>query len=132
MFLPQNSIIASGPVIIENDKVLLNKEYKPDGISKWFFPGGQVENFDISLEEACCREAKEEMGIDIEIIKPLKPILLQTDGKVVILIHWLAKRIGEITPGKEVAEWGWHDINNLPNDCADNVYEIINHYKNMV
>jgi len=129
MTLPPNSIIASGPVIIEDGKVLLNKEYKPEGISKWFFPGGQVENFDISLEEACQREAKEEMGIDIEIVKPLKPIMLQKDGKVIILIHWLAKRIGEVVPSKEVAEWAWHDINNLPDDCADNVYEIIKNLK---
>jgi len=125
MQLPQGSIIASGPVIIENHKVLLNKEKKESGISQWMFPGGEVEDFDIGLEEACRREAKEEMGIDVEIIRPLKPVMLAKDGRVIVLIHYLAKRIGEISPGPETAEWAWHDISNLPPDCAPNVYEVL-------
>jgi len=125
MQLPPNSIIASGPVIIEDNKVLLNREHKPEGISPWMFPGGEVEDFDASLEDACHREVGEEMGIKVEIIKPLRPIMLNKNGKVIILIHWLAKRVGEVNPGKEIAEWAWHDINNLPENCAPNVYEII-------
>ncbi len=125
MFLPPNSIIASGPVIIEDNKVLLNREQKPDGITPWMFPGGQVEEFDKTLEEACQREVGEELGLKIEIIKPLKPIMLFQNGRIIILIHYLAKRIGEITPGKDIAEWAWHDINNLPDNCAQNVYDII-------
>jgi len=125
MELPKNSIMASGPVIIEENKVLLNREHKPEGVSPWMFPGGEVENFDASLEDACRREVKEEMGIEIDIIKPLKPVMLHEDGRVIILIHYLAKRIGEITPGDEIADWGWHDIDNLPKNCASNVYEVI-------
>jgi len=125
MQLPIGSIIASGPVIIENNKVLLNREKKESGISQWMFPGGEVEDFDSSLEDACRREVKEEMGIDVEIIKPLKPIILKKDGKVIVLIHFLARRTGEISPGPETAEWAWHDIDNLPENCAPNVYEVI-------
>ncbi len=125
MFLPPNSIIASGPVIIENNKVLLNREQKPDGTTPWMFPGGEVEEFDKTLEQACMREVKEEMGIQVEIIKPLKPIILLQNERVIILIHYLAKRIGEIQPGQDIAEWGWHDIKNLPDNCTQNVYDII-------
>lgn len=125
MQLPLNSIIASGPVIIEDNKVLLNRENKPDGISPWMFPGGEVEDFDASLEDACRREVKEEMGIDVEIIKSLNPLMLHQGGRVIILVHYLAKRIGEIIPGAEIADWAWHDIDNLPKNCAPNVYEVI-------
>ncbi len=125
MIIPPNSIIASGPVIIENNKVLLNKEKKNGEITKWFFPGGEVEDFDNDLESACRREVKEEMGIEIEIIKPLKPILLKQGDRLIILIHYLAKRIGEIQPDENIAQWDWIDIDNLPDDCADNVYEVI-------
>ncbi len=125
MKLPLNSIIASGPVIIEDGKVLLNREQKEDGITPWMFPGGEVEEFDKSLEDACRREVMEEMGIEIEIIKPLQPIMLNQNERVIILIHYLAKRIGEIKPGKDIADWAWHDINNLPDNCAQNVYDII-------
>ena len=126
MNLPKNSIIVSGPVIIENGKVLLNREQKLDGETPWFFPGGEVEDFDQSLEDVCKREVKEEMGIDVEIIKPLRPVMLQKDGRVIILIHYLAKRIGEVKPGENIVEWDWHDINNLPENCAQNVTVIIN------
>lgn len=125
MKLPQNSIIASGPVIIENGKVLLNRENKENGTTPWMFPGGEVENFDATLEEACRREVKEEMGIDIEIIKPLIPIMLRKNENIIILVHYLAKRIGEIKPSANIIEWGWHDINNLPENCANNVYDVI-------
>lgn len=129
MILPNNSIIASGPVIIEDGKVLLNKEIKESGITPWFFPGGEVEDFDKSLVEACKREAKEEVGIDVEIIRPLDTLLhKKSDGSVVILVHYLAKRIGEIKKGDNIAEVAWHDINNLPEDCANNVKEIIKKY----
>ena len=89
------------------------------------FPGGEVEDFDKSLEDACRREVGEEMEIEVEIIKPIKPIMLNQNGRVIILIHYLAKRIGEVKPCKDIAEWAWHDINNLPNNCAPNVYEVI-------
>lgn len=126
MKLPPNSIIASGPVIVEDGKVLLDRERKDNKISLWFFPGGEVENFDATLEETCQREAKEEMGIYVEIIKPLKTTLRKrADGSIAVLVHFLARRVGEITPGADIAEWGWHDIANLPDNCAPNVYEVL-------
>lgn len=128
MKLPPNSIIASGPVIIEDNKVLLNREQKEAGVTFWMFPGGEVEDFDNSLEQACQREVGEEMGIKVEIIKPLRPIMLQSEERIIILIHFLAKRIGEVKPGANIVEWAWHDINSLPENCAPNVFEIIKNY----
>jgi len=128
MFLPAKTIVASGPVIIENGKVLLNQEKKPYGSSLFMFPGGMVENFDLPLEETCHREVKEEMGIDVKIIRPLPTMIVKrpdTEDQYAILVHFLAERIGEINPGPETIAWDWFDINNLPDNCAPNVYEII-------
>jgi len=123
MQLPPNSIIASGPVIIENNKVLLNKHGNDEF---WKFPGGTVEDFDIPFEETAVRETKEELGIDIEIIKPLNTLMAKKDDKgVVVLVHFLAKRIGEIKPAKDIQEWKWIDINNMPNDLAPNIKPIL-------
>ncbi len=136
MYLPEKTIMASGPVIIEKDKVLLNKEKKTDGkITPWLFPGGKVESFDISLEEACKREVMEEMGLEIEIIRPLKPMIItrpDQPDKMAILIHYLATRTGDIQPGEGIVEWNWFDINTLPEDCAPNVKAVIEEYKNNV
>jgi len=123
-----NFIIASGPVIIEDNKVLLAKHGED---AFWKFPGGRVENFDFddelnSLEQACQRQVKEEMEIDVKIIKPLKPMMVKKDeNTAVVLIHYLAKRVGEIKPGEDVREWQWLDIDNLPEDVAPNVKPVL-------
>ncbi|MEF3691880.1 MAG: NUDIX hydrolase [Candidatus Moraniibacteriota bacterium] len=93
-------IIASGPVIVEDNKVLLNQHGDTEF---WKFCGGKIEDFDDNLIEAAKREAREEMGIRIEILNS-QPFLLHTikkspEGDIdVILVHFLAKRIGEIIP----------------------------------
>ncbi len=119
-------IIASGPVIIEDDKVLLNREQKESGVTPWLFPGGKVEDLDSSLEDACKREVKEEMGIEVNIIRPLETLLIKRpDGNGhAVLVHYLATRRGEITKGEGIVEYGWFDINSLPTNCAPNVYTI--------
>jgi len=123
--------IASGPVIIENNKVLLDKEKKDYGTTPWLFPGGGV-NEGEDLEAACKREVREELNIEIEILKKLSTLETQhtrrPDEKI-ILYHYLAKRIGEITMGDDVVEYGWFDIDNLPPNCAENVYTIIDSLK---
>jgi len=118
-------IICSGPVIIEDNKVLLIKEKKGENITPWLFPGGKVEDTDKDLESACARETKEEVGCDIEIIKQLETLNDTVNNTEVILHHFLCKRIGKIIPGETIVEWNWFDINNIPDDCADNVVQII-------
>lgn len=110
-------IIASGPVIIENRKLLVNKDNKDDFYK---LPGGTVEEDIEDLEEACHREVKEEDNAEIEIIKPLHPMIVyknpQTAEKMtIVLIHYLAKlknpeKIKPIPPIKEVR---WIDIEEV-------------------
>lgn len=134
-------IIASGPVIIEDNKVLLNRHGETAEDQKiWKFVGGRVELEDYKiendiLEQACKREVMEEMGIEVKIIASLKPMLIVKHGnpnKYVILIHYLAKRIGEIKTGDDIIEWGWFDIDKLPENCAPNIESVIEDYKKLV
>ncbi|MFZ6036506.1 MAG: NUDIX domain-containing protein [Patescibacteria group bacterium] len=119
-----NIIIAAGPVIIEDDRVLVNKH---GDTTFWKFPGGRMETFDqLDLQKCAAREVKEEMGIDIEIIRPLSTMMTRKDNEtVVVLVHYLAKRIGEVRPGPDIREWTWLDIHHLPNDVAPNVKQIV-------
>ncbi len=102
-------IIASGPVIIKNNQVLLVKHGDK---GRWKFPGGKVEfgsitDWQNALEQTAIREAREELGIDIEIIKPLKPMLVPRpdhSDEYAVLIHFLAKFNGEIKPGSDIDE----------------------------
>ncbi|PIR93534.1 hypothetical protein COT99_00190 [Candidatus Falkowbacteria bacterium CG10_big_fil_rev_8_21_14_0_10_43_10] len=124
-------IIASGPVIVEDNKILLNQH---GDTAFWKFCGGRVENFEENLIEAAKREVKEEMGIDIEVLNET-PFLIYTkketsEGSLdVILVHYLAKRIGEIKPGDDIKKWDWLDINNLPeNELAPNIIPALKHF----
>jgi ADP-ribose pyrophosphatase YjhB (NUDIX family) len=120
-FSDKEVIVASGPVIIEKGKVLLDKH----GEDKfWKFPGSSIEEGE-SLEECAKKRAKEELGIGIEIIKPLKPVIIWQEDKTVILIHYLAKRKGEINPADYVREWKWIDIKKLPKDIAPNIKMVL-------
>src|SRR3989344_7893461 len=124
-------IIVSGPVIVENGRVLLNKH---GSTSFWKFCGGRVEGDDTNLINSAEREAKEEMGIKIEI-KDENPFITFTrqqapDGAVdIILVHFLAKRIGNIKPGTEIKQWAWHDVNNLPPDLGINILPALRYFK---
>lgn len=136
MLINEQTIMCSGPVIIENNKVLLVKEQKNYEITPWLFPGGKAEPSETDPIQTCKREVKEELGIEIEIIRQLTTLdsfaWQENSNKNYILYHYLAKRIGEIKPGDNVVEWNWFDINKLPSDCNSNVYEIINEYKDMI
>jgi ADP-ribose pyrophosphatase YjhB (NUDIX family) len=118
-------IIASGPVIVENGKVLLNK-HGDDGM--WKFVGGRAERTDISLEEVAKREVMEEMGLEVALLRPLKPMMVETDTKIVVLIHYLATRKNDIKPGADILDWGWFDVKNLPEGCAPNIGPVIEEY----
>lgn len=125
--LAQKIIVVSGPVIVEDNKVLLNNHGDTDF---WKFCGGKVENFDYDLIAAASREVKEEMGIDIEILDN-KPFLFHTkkDDQDVILAHFLAKRIEDIFPDKDIRGWSWFDLDNLPENLAPNIIPTLKHFK---
>ncbi|MFO7807581.1 MAG: NUDIX hydrolase [Candidatus Moraniibacteriota bacterium] len=129
-YFMQKIIIASGPVIVENNKVLLNKH---GDTAFWKFCGGKVEDFSQDLIETAKREAKEEMGIEINIKNP-EPFLMHTrkkteKGKVdIILVHYLAERVGEISPGEDIREWDWLEIQNLPQDIGPNIKPALKHF----
>lgn len=124
-------IIAAGPVIVENGKVLLNKHGEDNF---WKFCGGRVEDDEINLKEAAKREVKEEMGLEIEILDEA-PYFFYTekekDGVVVsvVLAHFLARRLGEIIPGADIREWKWININDLDQeDLAPNIKPTLKYF----
>ncbi|OIO07211.1 hypothetical protein COX68_00730 [Candidatus Falkowbacteria bacterium CG_4_10_14_0_2_um_filter_41_15] len=72
-------IIASGPVIVEDNKVLLNQHGDTDF---WKFCGGRVESMEVDLITTAKREVMEEMGLEIKILNntpfyciPLKKLM---------------------------------------------------------
>ncbi len=59
--------IAADPVILNGEKVLLMKRFKQPFGGKYVFPGGHMEEGE-TIEETCIREAKEETGLEVELL----------------------------------------------------------------
>src|SRR3989338_1777614 len=119
-------IIASGPVIVENGRVLLVK-YGDDPF--WKFPGGEWEEDDADFESTARREVREELGLEIVIRAPLSPLLVRrSDGGAVVLIHYLADRRGEVVAGSHIKAWDWLPISALPSEVAPNIAPVIADY----
>ena len=126
----QKIIIASGPVIVENNKVLLNKH---GDTAFWKFCGGKVEDYETDLMENAAREVREEMGLKIKILNEQPFINFArkdtAEGRVdIILVHFLAERIGEIKPGEDIREWKWFDLDNLPEDLGPNIIPALKYF----
>jgi 8-oxo-dGTP diphosphatase len=120
-------IIASGPVIVENNKVLLNKHGEDNF---WKFCGGRIEEDETNVKDAAKREVKEEMGLEIEIIKK-EPFFVYTEknGISVILIHFLAERLNEVNPGEDIREWAWLELADLAQEnLAPNIIPTLKHF----
>lgn len=110
-------IIASGPVIIEKGKLLVNKDDKDDFYK---LPGGTVEDYDKGLEEACIRETKEENNGFIKLIGSLSPMMLRKnpqtgESMIILLIHYEAKLLNkkDLRPIDPIKEVTWLDIKDI-------------------
>jgi 8-oxo-dGTP diphosphatase len=105
-------ILFGTPVIIQNSKkeILLGKRdskslYYPEF---WGLPGGIV-NFGESLLHSAKREVKEELGIDIEIIKKSKIVYEHLSKKIHgISVVYSARIISGVPkPNDETSEVKW-------------------------
>lgn len=123
--------IASGPVIVEDGKVLLDIHGEDNF---WKFPGGTMSQVD-SLQENARREVMEELGIEVSLVdaEPFVMDLQKTKDGIpltIILFHYYAHRVTDtITPGRDVREWAWHDIDNLPDNCAMNIRAAVEYFR---
>lgn len=126
----QKIIIASGPVIIKDNKLLFDISGEDNF---WKFCGGKIRE-DENLMQAAMRRAMEELGISLEI-KNSNPFLLHTfkekDGENidVILAHFLSDFSGEIKPGEDIREWKWIPLEELGKEnLAPNIIPTLKHF----
>lgn len=80
----------AGNLIVDDRQILLL--YRKDE-GHWEVPGGKVED-DESPTEAAVREAREEIGVDVELEKPFYSGEFQHDGQM-FLWHGYVAKIGD-------------------------------------
>lgn len=115
--------VASGPVIIKNNKILLSKH----GDDFWKIPGG-TQVTDQTLEQNAIREAKEELSVDVKVSGEPFVIEFQRENEFVILFHFLAKIVKGKPKKGDVDEIKWFNTNKLPKDCAPNIKPVVKHF----
>jgi ADP-ribose pyrophosphatase YjhB (NUDIX family) len=109
-------IIVSGPIIIDNGKLLVDKDEKDDFYK---IPGGRLKENE-TLEENCIREAWEEVNAHVRIIKKLSTLILDrnptTNEKMRIeLHHYLCEveNISEVEAVHPIKEVKWLEISKI-------------------
>ena len=124
-------IIVSGPVIVKDNKVLLDKDRKDDF---WKFCGGKVKE-DERLVDTAKRRSKEELGIDVKLLNK-NPFMAfsekeaETGNIDVILAHFLAITESEIKPGADIREWKWIPLADLEKEpLAPNILPALKYFK---
>jgi 8-oxo-dGTP diphosphatase len=110
-------------ILQHNDKVLLGKRKGSHGHGEWSFPGGHLE-MNETIEECGKREVFEETGINIinklsiSVDNEYTNDIFETEKKHYITLYQKYKLDELITPEllepDKCFEWGWFDINNLP------------------
>ncbi len=114
--------VAVGVFVINDEgKVFLTKRCKhaTNERGTWEIPGGKV-HFGETLQEAAKREAKEEYGIDIELLEqfPAQNHLIPEEHQHWVPTCFLCKIVGDKKPQimepDKCDEIGWFAFTNLP------------------
>jgi ADP-ribose pyrophosphatase YjhB (NUDIX family) len=115
-------------IIIEYIKgiVLIKRKNPPEG---WALPGGFVD-YGESLEAAAAREAKEETGLEVELVRQFHTY---SDPKRdprhhTITTVFIAKAKGKAVAGDDAQEIGIFRKDNLPEQIVFDHRDIINEY----
>ena len=123
--------ISAQLLLVKENKILLMKRKNTGyGDGKYCFPGGHVEA-DEEIRQAAVREAKEEIGIDInkedlELYKILNR-KIEEGGEYIDFIFKVKKWTGDVTneESEKCEEIVWKDINNIPENILDFIPEIL-------
>ena len=123
--------LASFTLIENNDNYLLVQENSLRWKNHWFLPGGKSEK-DESPEQTARREAKEEIGCDIDLKEMFytkyNPGILNAE----LSFYYYAEPISslDMTDHSIKSRWfNYEEIINLP--LRENEIDIINTYRNL-
>ncbi|MGM1047976.1 MAG: NUDIX hydrolase [Bacillota bacterium] len=101
---PKHIVSAATVVLNDNNQILLLK----GPLRGWELPGGQVEEGE-SLSDGAIREAKEETGIDIEIVRFCG--IYQNVKESICNTLFVGRPIGgQLTTSSESLEVGYYEI----------------------
>jgi ADP-ribose pyrophosphatase YjhB (NUDIX family) len=114
-------IVGVGAVILQDGKIILVKRRAEPGKDRWSVPGGSV-HLSEKVRDAAMREAREETGLDVEIIdeRPIDvfdSIVTDEVGRTkyhFALLEFLAKpKGGTLAAAEDAADARWVPLDEV-------------------
>lgn len=115
--------VGAGVVIIRDGMTLLARRQGSHASGMWGSMGGHVE-FGETPVQACIREAREELGIEIGNLTFVSCTNILRDGKHYVDVSFTAELVaGEpaIREPHKILEIGWFPLDSLPSPLFDPV-----------
>jgi 8-oxo-dGTP diphosphatase len=118
---PMRPIVGVGAVILQDGKIILVKRRAEPGKDRWSIPGGSV-HLSEKVQDATVREAKEESGLDIEIVddRPMgvfDSIVTDERGRTkyhFTLLEFLARpKGGSLKAAEDAADARWVPLDEV-------------------
>jgi len=124
---PKNPVPTVDLIIEYNEGIILIKRKNPP--YGWALPGGFVD-YGETLESAARREAKEETGLDVELIRQFHAYSdpARDPRHHTVTIVFLAKSTGKPKAGDDAKEIGIFSENTLPDKIAFDHRDILTDY----
>lgn len=125
-------------ILNENNQILLMKRNKNcrNKAGFWSIPGGGVRPFD-TIEETLKREIKEELGVDIEIIRLISVTndIIKEENQHWVSPQFLCRIIKGVPKNLEPhksEEIKWFDLDNLPDKLTNTTIDGIKRLKQIL
>jgi 8-oxo-dGTP diphosphatase len=96
---------AASVALIDRDRVLLIQRARKPYFGMWSLPGGRLEPGE-TAEQAAEREIKEEVGLTVWRLHPIRRMFL-AEGRFVLQVFATEAFEGEIVPSDEVSDHRW-------------------------
>ena len=128
--------VGCGALIVndQNQVLLLKRTNKTKAnAGQWSQPGGTVE-FGDTVEDTVIREVKEELNIDVELVRPLgfTKHIIPEENKHWVSLEYLVKIVGgeliNMEPEKH-SEMRWFGLEELPENLTDPTKDSISRYQ---
>ena len=106
---PSRPALGVSALVWHEGRVLLVRRGRPPLKDLWSLPGGHVE-FGESLEQAVCREVREETGLDIAVLRRIDVVEIIADAGApsphhyVLIVFAAELRAGTLLAGDDAAE----------------------------